>query len=134
MKKSIYILFAILASCSKEPLPKEEPVMDNVIFWTNEVSVEQPSWKGYYLWIDGQKIGLIPTPYQISNKNQIPQCGDERFKNMHLEEGKHFYHLTLTVPHQLPPNRDFITDTIEFTVSGPCTIVRLEALYNHRLK
>jgi len=125
MKKLLFIIVAImLFSCEKHEDPKPEGIKANVIFWTTEESATTPQWKGWYLWVDGVNLGVIPKPYTINRIDQIPTCGTKGFLNLTLTEGRHKYHMTLSIPAQ-PGQNYFVSQTHYFDVTaGGCTVVR----------
>jgi hypothetical protein len=121
MKKlTILIAILILFSCEK---PREEPVIDpnkgTVTFWTTEDSGINSWHRGWLLWVDGTEIGVIAKP-----SDKIPVCGDMFFTKLFLIKGRHYYHMTLSIPIQPPPNY-FVSTTYYFDVTARgCTVVR----------
>jgi len=124
MKRLLFIIAAVLLfSCEK---PQEPIIVEktNVIFWTSEESITTPQCRGWYLWVDGVDLGVIPKPYAINTTDQIPTCGDKQFLNLTLSEGRHEYHMTLSIPAQ-PGQNYFVSQTYYFDVTaGGCTVVR----------
>ena len=121
MKTLLFTLlfFGSLISCEKQ---KDEPVIDpnkgTVTFWTT-VPIE------WILYIDDVKIGSVWKPYPINTTDKIPVCGDKQFLSLSLLEGRHYYHMELTIPIQPPPNH-FISQTYSFDIiAGECTVLRI---------
>ena len=124
MKKLLFIIAAVLLFSCEKPQEPIEVEKTNVIFWTNEYSYDNADCMGWFLWIDGVKIGVIPRPYSINTTDQIPTCGNKQFLNLTLSEGRHYYYMTLFLPRQPWPN-SFTSQTYYFDVSaGGCTVVR----------
>jgi len=104
----------MLLSCEKPQA--EESNTGNVTFWTNEPV-------GWSLYVDDVNVGPVPQPYKINSTDDIPSCGDTRFLNMELIDGRHSYYMKISLPY--PPY--YLQSKIYFfdVTEGGCIVVRV---------